>query len=54
MDRPDFFAPFIDIAMNFKTVKYLAMQKVQTHVGAISKLCYDFASVRAIIHELWH
>ena len=28
------------------------MRKVQMHVGAISKLLFGFASVRAIIHSL--
>ena len=29
-------------------IKYLAMDKVQMHAGAISKLLYGFASVWAI------
>ena len=44
------YAPFIDIPMFI--VKYLAMHKVQTHAGVLSKLLYGFAFVRAIIYSL--
>ena len=45
-------APFIDILMF--NVKYLVMDIVQMHAGAISKLhvMYGFVSERAIIHSL--
>ena len=34
---------------SYYNVKYLSMHKVQMHAGAINKLLYSFASVRAII-----
>ena len=43
-------APFIDVPM--LKLKYLAMHRVHVHAGAISKLVYGFASIRAITHSL--
>ena len=46
----DIIAPFIDIPM--LNVKYLSIRTVQMHTGALSKLVYGFASIRAIISTI--
>ena len=45
-------APSIERLCSMFNVRYFAMHLVQVHAGAINKLSYGFASVRAIILSL--
>ena len=45
-------APFIDIPMF--NIKYLAIQQVRIHAGAIRKLLYGFASVQLKLVDYLH
>ena len=50
MQHTHFIGPLSDIPMFY--IRYLTMCKVQMHAGAIRKLLYGCAYVRAIIHSL--